>query len=609
MISSMALPDEPVRRLHGYAFEDVEVDVLRRSVSVGGREVACRPLVFQLLVLLCEAGGAVVERAEIFARLWPESPVPSDESLTQIAHRLRGTLGGSGGALRTVRGVGFRLDTAVEPLFAEPSAVAVEPDTTMRGPLAARETAVPAPSSAPPEGMTRHRAVASVLLAALLVASAGGLFWTVWRPREILDAGYALRRSDLAASRAETAGLVRRALVIWGEGDRLRALTLLEMADRTDRATPIPAALLAISQSGDRARAWAAEAERRLPADASAYQRLLVRYAGLSRMRESSESAAVLSALLEIRPDAWALRLARAHYHLARRERAAALADLRLIPVRSLGNRGQALVLADRASLGDADGAERDLRSGQLKGEEALAAFVRGRIQRSRRRPAEARREFQRAVEEATRRNQPDLATESRLLAGIAAFEDGDPAAAALWLDEFGAEPANPHLEEVCETLALSAYLAQLRGDAGERDRRLDEARRRLETLDASAIETRVALSLLELRLRADPGQDLRRFAGGIGSQPELLGVRSLLLARIAFQEGESGRGEAARLLRQSRLEGVDQTYFAEEAALLATDLGEPPARLWIDPPYPNLLRFAAVWELDRRRESQNKVR
>jgi DNA-binding winged helix-turn-helix (wHTH) protein len=589
MIWQMALPDEPVRRLHGYVFDDVEVDVLRRSVSVGGREVPCRPLVFQLLVLLCEAGGAVVERAEIFARLWPESAVPSDESLTQIAHRLRGTLGGSGGALRTVRGVGFRLDTAVEPLFAELPVV--------------QETPVPAPPSAPsPSAVPRHRAVASVLLAALLAASAGGLFWTVWRPREVLDAGYALRRSDLAAGRVETAGLVRRALVIWGEGDRLRALTLLEMADRTDRATPIPAALLAISQSGSRVGAWAAEAERRLPADASAYQRLLVRYAGLSRMRESSESAAVLSALLEIRPEAWALRLARAHYHLARRERAAALADLRLIPVHSLGNRGQALVLADRASLGDADGAERDLRSGQLKGEEALAAFVRGRIQRSRRHPAEARREFQRAVEEATRKNQPDLATESRLLAGITAFEDGDPAAAALWLDEFEAEPTNPHLEEVCETLALSAYLAQLRGDAGERDRRLAEARRRLEPLDASAIETRIALALLELRLGANPGQDLRRFAGGIGSQPELLGVRSLLLARIAFQGAESGREEAARLLRQSRLEGVDQTYFAEEAALLAADLGEPPARLWIDPPYPNLLRFAAIWELDRRR-------
>src|SRR5690348_9702408 len=107
------------RRPTGYRFGEVYVDALRRSVSIGGEEVPCRPLVFQLLLLLCEAGGAVVERTEILERLWPESAAPSDESLTQIAHRLRSTLGASGGALRTVRGVGFRLDAAVEVVFAE----------------------------------------------------------------------------------------------------------------------------------------------------------------------------------------------------------------------------------------------------------------------------------------------------------------------------------------------------------------------------------------------------------------------------------------------------------------------------------------------------------
>jgi len=295
------------------------------------------------------------------------------------------------------------------------------------------------------------------------------------------------------------------------------------------------------------------------------------------------------------------LRLARAHYHLARREREAALADLRRIPVQPLGNRGLALVLADRASLGDAEGADRDLRSGRLEGEEALAAFVRGRIRRSQHRPVEARQEFQRAIEEATRRNQPDLATESRLLAGITAYESGDPAGASLWLDRYAAEPSNPHPDDACEALALSAYLAERRGDAVGRDRRLAEARRRLPTLDVGAIETRIAVTLLDLRLEGGSEEDLSPFLGRITSQPELLGVRSLLLARIAFQRSENGRGEAARLLRQSRLEGVDQTYFAEEAALLASDLGEPPVHLWVDPPYPNLLRFAAVWELDRR--------
>jgi DNA-binding winged helix-turn-helix (wHTH) protein len=580
----MSPPEAPSsRRPTGYRFADVHVDALRRSVSVGGQEVACRPLVFQLLVLLCEAGGAVVERATIFSRLWPESVVASDESLTQIAHRLRATLGTSGAAVRTVRGVGFRLDAAIEPLFAEPVAAA-DPPATIAPALARR--AVP------------RRTVAAALLALLLVA-VGALLWTAWRPREILDSGFALRRSDLGSDRSETADLVRQALSAWGDGDRLRARTLLETADRTDRVTPIPAALLALLQPGRQGGAWSDEAEHRLPAGASAYQRLLVRYAGLSRVSENAESVATLSALLAIRPEAWGLRLARAHYHLARRERAAALADLRLIPVSSLSNRGLALALADRASLGDADAADRALRSGNLKGEEALAAFVRGRIRRSQRRPAEARKEFQRAIEEATRRNQPDLAIEARLLAGITAFESGDAAGAALAIDEYANEPANPHLEDACGALVLGAYLAQCRGDAAGRDRRLAEAHRRLETLDVSAIEARIAVVLVELWLDGSPKQDLRPFAARIPSEPELLGVRSLLLARIAFQEGE--RSEAARLLRQAHSEGIDQTYFAEEAALLGSDLGEPPAQLWVDPPYPNLLRFAAVWELDRR--------
>ncbi|HSS51844.1 MAG TPA: hypothetical protein VLX28_23120 [Thermoanaerobaculia bacterium] len=69
------------------------------------------------------------------------------------------------------------------------------------------------------------------------------LFWTVWRPAQILDSGYALRRSDLGTDRDDTAELIRRAIAIRGEGDRLRAQTLLETAYRTDHGSPIAAAL------------------------------------------------------------------------------------------------------------------------------------------------------------------------------------------------------------------------------------------------------------------------------------------------------------------------------------------------------------------------------
>jgi DNA-binding winged helix-turn-helix (wHTH) protein len=595
----MSLPhDSSQTRPSGYTFGDVQVDALRRTVSVAGEEVACRPLVFQLLLLLCEARGAVVERTEILERLWPESAVPSDESLTQIAHRLRGTLGASGGALRTVRGVGFRLDAAVEPVFAEPGFPEPAPPAAELGAAPVPSPSIPVlEAPAPP----RRRAGLAAGLALLAVAVVAALAWTVWRWDPVLDSGYDLRRSDLGTSRDDTAELIRRAIVIRGEGDRMRARTLLETADRTDRTSPIAAALLALSDYGNGAETWADEAERRLKPDATAYQRLLVHYAGLSRVSENPESVATLSALLEIRPNAWALRLARAHFHLARRERAAALADLQGIPIHRLSHRGMAIVLADRASLGDAAGAERDLRSGRLESEEeALAAFVRARIRRSQRRPAEARREVEHAIDEATKHNEPDLAKDCRLLAGITAYESGDPAAAALWLDEFTAEPGASNREEAVEALGVGAYLAQRRSDLPGRDRRLADAHRRLESQDPRMVEPRIGLELLALRLGEKPSPALHQLAGQIASEPELLGVRSLLQARLAFEENHPA--EAARLLRQARLEGLDQTYFADEAAVLAADLGEPPAALWIDPPYPYILRFAAVWELDGRR-------
>jgi hypothetical protein len=75
-------------------------------------------------------------------------------------------------------------------------------------------------------------------------------------------------------------------------------------------------------------------------------------------------------------------------------------------------------------------------------------------------------------------------------------------------------------------------------------------------------------------------------------------GIASLIAAREAFQRGDVSR--AAQLLHQSRSEGVDSTWFAEEAALLDYDLGAPAKPFKADPPYPNRLRFLAVWELRR---------
>ena len=317
------------------------------------------------------------------------------------------------------------------------------------------------------------------------------------------------------------------------------------------------------------------------------------------------------SALLGLRPSAWFLRLARAHYHLAHREEAAALADLRQIPIPVLNARGLAIVLADRASLGDAAGAERDLASasGLLRGQEALIWYVRGRIDRSRHRAPQALAAFDRELATAIRQNQPDLILEARFMGALAACEGGDLAGGASRFDLAAAEARTEQRAEVAaDALGLGAYLAAVtahrrmgrrwrRGDPAGRDQRLGEAA----ALHAEpSWPYRLSLALLASWTGAKLPEDPRTLAAQVPRVPEVTGVGELLLARAAWAAGD--RVEAGRRLRQAREEGVEKTFFSEEEALLAADLGGPAQPQWVDPPYPNELRLAAAWELDRRR-------
>ena len=76
--------------------------------------------------------------------------------------------------------------------------------------------------------------------------------------------------------------------------------------------------------------------------------------------------------------------------------------------------------------------------------------------------------------------------------------------------------------------------------------------------------------------------------------------MTTLIKARDAWSQNDPAT--ASRLLQQSRSEGIDATWFSEEAALLAYDLGGPSRTFRADPPYPNRLRFIAIWELGKPR-------
>jgi DNA-binding winged helix-turn-helix (wHTH) protein len=579
-----------------YRFAQVEIDTARQVVRVEGHEVPCQARVYQLLLLLCEAGGAVVSRETIFTRLWQGQPAASDESLTQIVHRLRSTLGPRSQVVTTVRGVGFRLDCAVE---------AAGDGLAASGDGGAEDRAMGAGGGEPaaPAGVRRTSGARRwrLWLPPLMALAAAAAWSSLPKPWQVIEPGFALERGDVDAAHRQTIDLVSRAFAAERIGDRDQARRLLETAHATDAATPVPAAFLCLwspwqERSGEGER-WAKAAAARLRPDSSPYLHLLVQYAAATAGDRGRDWLAASSALLALRPSAWSLRLARAHYHLARREAAAALADLQQIPVPSLSDPNLSIVLADRASLGDVAGAERAFASERRPGQEALACYVRGRIAWSKRRVGEARQEFDRELAVAIRQNQPDLAADARLLGGLAACEEGDLAAAASRFDLAALDALDEHRPGAAiEALGLGAWLAWRRADLAGRDRRLGEA---------AALHAKpewpndAALTLLALWTGARPPREPRALAAAMEQAPEVAGVDDLLLARQAFAAGE--REQARRGLRRAWDSGVGKTYFMEEAALLAADLGEPPTPQWVDPPYPNLLRFAAAQELDRR--------
>jgi DNA-binding winged helix-turn-helix (wHTH) protein len=590
-----------------YRFAQVEIDTARQVVRADGREVPCQPRVYQLLLLLCEARGAVVPREAIFDRLWEGQPVASDESLTQVVHRLRSILGPSSQVVRTVRGVGFRLDSEVElvpdrlPAPADASqAHASQAHASRQG--EGGDDVHGGASSSSSSSASRGRGARRWWALLLLLPLAAAVAWSsLPKPWQVIEPGYALVRGDLDAEHRQTIDLVSRAFVAERAGDRAQAMRLLETAHATDAATPVPAVFLCLfspwhARTGEAER-WARAAAARLRPSSSAYLHLLVRYADATTGDRDRDWLAAASALLALRPSAWSLRLARAHYHLAHREEAATLADLQKISVPSLDDPNLSMVLADRAALGDVAGAERAFASERRRGDEALAWYVRGRIARSKRRVHEARDAFDRELAIAIRQNQPDLAAEARLLGGLAACEEGDLAAAASRFDLAAPDALDEHRPGMAtEAFGLGAWLAWRRADLAGRDRRLAQA---ADLRARPDWPNEASLTLLALWTGAQPPWEPRALAAGMPKDPDFAGVDELLLARAAFAGGN--REAARRGLLRAREAGIGKTYFMEEAALLAADLGEPPAPQWVDPPYPNLLRFAAAQELNRR--------
>ena len=95
-------PDATVR------VSDVEIDLDRRRVTVGGEEIALTPKEFDLLAVLARRPGAAVSRQQLMDEVWGDAFVAVSRSLDVHLTGLRAKLKRPG-LLTTIRGFGYRL--------------------------------------------------------------------------------------------------------------------------------------------------------------------------------------------------------------------------------------------------------------------------------------------------------------------------------------------------------------------------------------------------------------------------------------------------------------------------------------------------------------------
>jgi DNA-binding winged helix-turn-helix (wHTH) protein/tetratricopeptide (TPR) repeat protein len=592
----------PARR---FRFDRVVVDEAGARLVVEERPRACSQRALRLLVLLCENPGRTLSRQELLDRLWPGGQIVGDEALTQAVFRARACLGRHADRIVTVRGIGFRLDAEVSvddepdslrgvppPLrLVDTGPTGVASDMTMpaldddRPAPAPDTTATPAPTA--DSARLRRRVLGMALgAAALLLALVAALMLRApASDGELIDEGFALHAGDLHTERQASHALIREAFRREAAGDRPRARALLETVHASDASTPVPALFLALWSIGGGnladAQDWIGQAARRLDDVREPYLRALLAYVRAEAGDSSHEVLRHAGAVLDMRPLAWQLRLARAHLLQYEGFRDAARAELAAIDVGDLGHRKLVMALADRASLGDADGAA--AVAGALAARLPARAeldYLRGRIAWSHGDLVAARAAWTEAVARAEGEARFDLANRSLANLGAIDVVDGrfDEA-----IDRF--ERARTGMADSgwrTDVVDLSMMLAELHALAGHADA-MHDALARAQSVAADRVGGHLAGLVVLQRARllgahgADPGHP--REVALLLASDAALHAGDLDAARQAWHD-------AARLIAPS-------SALRDELRVRAQRLGLPmPDAMPVDPPYPPLSRL-----------------
>jgi len=199
--SLMFRPGPPRDRLdlpERFSLLDVEVDLAAARAVRSGEPLALEPKAFDLLLLLAANPGRVVEKQEIFERIWPDAVV-TDNALARVVAHLRRELGDDAEAPRFVETVRTRGYLGLP----EPRPIVVAAESEAEAEAETEVESDPVAPAQPPERRTGSRSLVWIAGAlALFVALALG--WSVaerpapsrraaWTPSpelRTLDPGY-----------------------------------------------------------------------------------------------------------------------------------------------------------------------------------------------------------------------------------------------------------------------------------------------------------------------------------------------------------------------------------------------------------------------------------
>lgn len=417
---------------------------------------------------------------------------------------------------------------------------------------------------------------------------------SAWADEPALIA-FGLRPENLHTEQPGTEGLIRQALIAEARGNAPAARALLESAHRSDRRSPVPAQLMSywISVLGDdeQLQYWRVQAKQRLAGVDDPYLDLLDQFFRSDIDDTVEESLRYSAALLTMRPDAWFMRMSRAHALIRRGLREAALRELQEVTVTRLGHRLLVSAIADRASLGDRTGAWTQFRKLEGRADDPDHAVLHARLIYSSGDLHGARDAFRAAVAQAQSAARFDIESRGLLMIGIFTAALGEYAAAEPVLRQAQARLSQRQQYHNAADAALAlAQIAALRGDPQSVRAEIDSAR----TLIAKSSDTtgHSQVELFDARLtgtapalpKAPDGDD----EGGL---------TDLVQARLAAVAGDADAARTA--LQRARELGIGDTIFVEEAALLARELDATAFELRpIDPPFGPFSRYAARWAL-----------